>query len=259
MNRLVRLYPAAWRERYGDEMEALLEERPLGPFDLVDLFLGALDAHLHLRGPGQASEHEKGITMSLRTPGLAAIIGGSAYGLASLALVAGDQGTNQAATTIGFVMLIGAAVALLVALVGLSAFLARVHRRATWAAVAVPAAGAVMLVVGWLAAPIEPMYMVGFLGLILVIGGSVLFGLLTLVTTVLTRVGAAVLTAGAAINIGAWALILAQGGFQAGTDQAMEYGVLMIGSAGYAAGWIILGIDAVRRDRSPLATGRAAA
>jgi hypothetical protein len=259
MSRLIRLYPAAWRERYGDEMEALLEERPLGPFDLVDLFLGALDAHLHLRGPGHASEHEKGITMSLRTAGIAAILGGTLYGLAGLALVADDQGTNEAAATLGFFMLIGAAVALLVGLVGLSAFQARVHRRATWAAVAVPAAGAVMLVGGWVAAPIDGLYMLGFLGLLLVVGGSMLFGLVTLATAVLTRVGAAVLTIGAAINLAAWVLLLAQGGIRAGADQATELGALVIGSLGYAAGWIILGLDAVRRDRSTLATGPAAA
>jgi len=64
MKRIVRLYPAAWRERYGDEMEALLEDRPVGPFDLIDLLLGAFDAHLHLRGLGHASEHRKGVTMS---------------------------------------------------------------------------------------------------------------------------------------------------------------------------------------------------
>jgi len=90
MRRLIRLYPAAWRQRYGDEMETLLEERPLGPFDLVDLLLGALDAHLHLRGLGHPSEHEKGITMSLRTAGIAAIVGGSFWGL-TWAIVLLDQ------------------------------------------------------------------------------------------------------------------------------------------------------------------------
>jgi len=27
---LVRLYPARWRDRYGEEFQAVLEERPLG-------------------------------------------------------------------------------------------------------------------------------------------------------------------------------------------------------------------------------------
>lgn len=35
MNLLVRLYPSAWRERYGVELEAVLEDRPPGPFDVA--------------------------------------------------------------------------------------------------------------------------------------------------------------------------------------------------------------------------------
>ena len=46
---LLRLYPAAWRERYADEFSALLGERPLGPRDLVDIALSAVDARLRPR------------------------------------------------------------------------------------------------------------------------------------------------------------------------------------------------------------------
>ena len=49
---LIRCYPARWRARYGDEFEAILEERPLGPFDVADILLGALNAQLRLRGHG---------------------------------------------------------------------------------------------------------------------------------------------------------------------------------------------------------------
>ena len=52
INLLLRCYPARWRARYGDEFAAVLDERPLGPFDVADVLLGALDAHLHLRGLG---------------------------------------------------------------------------------------------------------------------------------------------------------------------------------------------------------------
>ena len=71
---LIRCYPARWRARYGDEFEALLEERPLGPFDVADILLGALDAQLRLRGRGAAAQ-ERGFTMSLRIGGIAAVIG----------------------------------------------------------------------------------------------------------------------------------------------------------------------------------------
>jgi MFS family permease len=45
---LVHLYPRAWRARYGDEFEALIEECLHSPLDVLDIFLGALDAHLEL-------------------------------------------------------------------------------------------------------------------------------------------------------------------------------------------------------------------
>ncbi len=44
---LLRLYPAAWRERYGDEFAELLLARPPRLRDRVDIVLGAVDARLH--------------------------------------------------------------------------------------------------------------------------------------------------------------------------------------------------------------------
>jgi hypothetical protein len=45
---LLRLYPRAWRERYGEELSALLEaQRPLSLGALADLLRGALAAHFH--------------------------------------------------------------------------------------------------------------------------------------------------------------------------------------------------------------------
>lgn len=46
MRLLLRLYPAAWRARYGEEFTALLEDQPLTPRIALDTLLGALDAHL---------------------------------------------------------------------------------------------------------------------------------------------------------------------------------------------------------------------
>ena len=47
MSSLLRLYPQAWRERYGDELLALLQDRPASVTDYFDLIRGALDARLH--------------------------------------------------------------------------------------------------------------------------------------------------------------------------------------------------------------------
>jgi hypothetical protein len=44
---LLRLYPHTWRERYEDEMLAMLEQRSLSFTDGVNLLFGALDARLH--------------------------------------------------------------------------------------------------------------------------------------------------------------------------------------------------------------------
>ena len=44
---LLWLYPRHWRERYEEEMLAMLELRPCSLLDALDLILGAFDAHLH--------------------------------------------------------------------------------------------------------------------------------------------------------------------------------------------------------------------
>ena len=48
MPALLRLYPEAWRERYGDEVAALLADRPLSLRTGLDLARGAWDAHSNL-------------------------------------------------------------------------------------------------------------------------------------------------------------------------------------------------------------------
>jgi hypothetical protein len=42
---VTRIYPAAWRQRYGDEFEALLEDKPLTLSSLFDLIKGATKMH----------------------------------------------------------------------------------------------------------------------------------------------------------------------------------------------------------------------
>lgn len=44
---LLRLYPRAWRERYGDEVALLLESEPRSLRRVVDLVAGAVDARLN--------------------------------------------------------------------------------------------------------------------------------------------------------------------------------------------------------------------
>jgi hypothetical protein len=71
-HRFVGLYPASWRERYGEEFLALLEERPPRPTDVVDIVRGAIDAHLFPQDPEARSP------MLTRISGLAAAGAGAA-------------------------------------------------------------------------------------------------------------------------------------------------------------------------------------
>jgi hypothetical protein len=66
----LRLYPRAWRERYGDELRELLVRRPIGWRVRLDLTRGALDAHLHPIDPSGI-----GVVAPL-TAGLAWILAG---------------------------------------------------------------------------------------------------------------------------------------------------------------------------------------
>jgi len=77
MRALLHFYPAAWRARYGDELEVLLEEQQLSLGNVLDVLVGALDAQLE-RGKG-------GSTMAIRfrTPQALAISAGSLMWLAS--------------------------------------------------------------------------------------------------------------------------------------------------------------------------------
>jgi hypothetical protein len=70
--RLLRLYPRAWRARYGDELEALILEssggRPVPWRTRVDVALAAGREHLHeLRARGGRSPHERARAGALRT------------------------------------------------------------------------------------------------------------------------------------------------------------------------------------------------
>ena len=69
--RLVRLYPAVWRARYGDEFLALLEDRPPTGVAIIDVLWGALDAYLFPQAP------EGRFRMFTRLAGLAAVAAGA--------------------------------------------------------------------------------------------------------------------------------------------------------------------------------------
>jgi hypothetical protein len=86
MNRLVRLYPKAWRDRYEREFLALLEARPPRLLDALDTARGALDAHLH---PNLADGDRDPVPWTHRIPGLLALTGALAWVSAVAAIGSG--------------------------------------------------------------------------------------------------------------------------------------------------------------------------
>jgi hypothetical protein len=75
---LVRLYPRAWRERYGDEFEALVTSQAQGPRLWLDVLMGALDARMapqaqvagSAEGSGRGGQVMKLLTIGCCTKGL---------------------------------------------------------------------------------------------------------------------------------------------------------------------------------------------
>jgi hypothetical protein len=246
-SRLIRLYPRQWRERYGDEFAAVLDERPLGPFDVADVVLGALDAHLHLRGLGAASEHGKGFSMSLRIGGYAAIAGGIVWLTAFVA-----ASTFQENVWMGVLALALGSALLLLALVGLSAFQAREHPRLIWAAFIIPALGACVALIGLVAmavlgdrqfvAGVSAWYVWSFgtLGLIV---GSALFGIATWRARTLARPASASLAAGGVIVV-----LLLFGMLPLAGLLPDPLPILLTAAGGllFAGGWVGLGLSALR-------------
>ena len=253
---LVRLYPARWRARYGDEFELVLRDRPLGPFDVADVLLGALDAHLHLRGLDTAA-HGRGFVMSLRIGGYAAILGGLLWFLV-LVGQAINNGQEPGVAWLGPV-LIGAVIATLVALVGLSAFQARRYPVLIWTSFAVPAAGAVVALLAGVAMaasgdsdrdviPGISAWLIATIGVMALIVGSGLFAIGTWRARSLSRSAAALLGVGALVVV--FGLSGISGGF---VPRELAIVALLTSILAFPGGWAALGVSALRVDRAATA------
>lgn len=249
---LLRLYPADWRDRYADEFEVLLDERPLGPFDVADVLLGALDAHLRLRGLSTATHLGRGFAMSLRIGGYAAILGGI-FLLLGFLVISVDQSMEDRT---GLWIVLAGTVAILVALAGLSAGQSRRYPRAIWAAFALPALGTAWSITGLLAMQLvggEPFlgeidgWGAWFTGFLALIGGSGLFAFVSWRSGQLSRVGLGLLGLAVVLLL---PLLLAIAGLVP-VWESVGIIISVTGVAAFAAGWVVLGIGAVRADPVP--------
>ena len=84
MSALIRLYPAAWRNRYEEEFLALIEARPPSVGDRWDIVRGAFDARLHphvreAAQPPEPTDERAANLVVARRLGFAALAGAAVW------------------------------------------------------------------------------------------------------------------------------------------------------------------------------------
>lgn len=119
--RALRLYPPAWRARYGEELAAVIEMSSATPFVLLDVLRGALDAHLH---PELVPEGGSPMPTRLRSSEIAVFAAWIAFVVAGMGFQKSSEDimkvdASQASLNIPYLLIeAGAAVALLAVLAG---------------------------------------------------------------------------------------------------------------------------------------------
>jgi hypothetical protein len=161
-----------------------------------------------------------------------------------MSIVLGIGMVGNVASVVPGILFVTGSLALLVALAGLSAFQARVHPILSWAAVAITAAGAIAAIGGIVGMQLlgdgdwDGYWNVMTLGIVSALVGSTLFAIATYRMAVLSRGAALLVGVGSVMTIGA--------AFAGNTLGAIP---LVVTSIGFALGWFVLGIYAVRFDR----------
>lgn len=245
--RLLRLYPRAWRARYEGEFLALLQDRPPTLLHVVDILLGALDAHVSREFPGEVPDEES-VSERLGTMNTR-ITAGAAAGVGLAWLAAYVFGIVVEAQWAFFLLPLFAALSL-VALIGL-----HVHQVGRSPAMAwlgfVPAlvgSGLGLIVIAMMIGDIRPFGMspwdgpaqVGIVGLF---GGHALFALVTAAIGALPRAASALLVVG---SLAMMAFHFAPG------QPSLEFGIPA--TILYSGGWIALGSMLFTQERVGVAT-----
>jgi hypothetical protein len=123
---LMHLYPRSWRDRYAVEFDAMLEQCLHSPLDVVDVMVGALDAHLRLLNGENVNWRLMNMINKLRTTILivfAAFIGFIVAGMALVGMLDDSpmipfMKTDLAATLAMTIIRMGSVVGLLAIIVG---------------------------------------------------------------------------------------------------------------------------------------------
>jgi hypothetical protein len=192
--------------------------------------------------------------MTLRIGGYAAILGSLLW---AVGFVSASTDKSESVSPWGLLIFAGNA-ALLVALIGLSAFQARRYPRLVWTAFAVPFVGNILSMIGILALVLAEQGTVlgGFspwevwvFGLMALVGGSGLFAVASWRTGSLSRAGAALLA------VGAIALMIIIPGMMGliSWEPLVSIGLVVTVGA-FLLGWVVTGIGAVRADRISLSS-----
>jgi hypothetical protein len=107
VSRLLRLYPATWRERYAEEVADLLAARPPSLADRLDLIRGAADAWRHPQvvrtGAGAGAEDRGRGSVTATIP---AVLGGGAWAAGGVAMRASQ--TDEWSTVAWLLLVLGA-------------------------------------------------------------------------------------------------------------------------------------------------------
>lgn len=265
---LLRLYPDWWRERYGDEFAALLEDRPVGPWDIADVMFGAIDARRRGHRKGNAVRIGRGSTMSTRTWGFAAMSGGLLWSTGLFGVTFDPTGRPWSIRTMfaalpwpwpALAAMVLGMVLLLIAVVGLSALQGRQHPRLIWAAVAATAVGISVPLCGLIgiqlfgnggsvseAIALDSAWTIWQWGVLTIAGGSALFAFATWRARVYSRVGALIILAASILMIAT----LLGGASNVGVSlmkASWWLASFFVGLFAFASGWIWLGWGAATR------------
>jgi hypothetical protein len=162
MNRLVRLYPRAWRERYLSEFTDLLEDRQPVLRDQLDIVRGALDAWIDPQVTDQRSEEPAG-NRARRTlaAGSAGIIGGGMWIAGGVVMKSTELNSAVGYKDAGVAVLILVGAMIVTALAAFALATSASSPRATRAAAAGMLIGAVLTAMPW------PILIVGFFAYVL--------------------------------------------------------------------------------------------
>ena len=235
---LVRLYPSAWRERYGDEFAELLESRPPKRRDQFDIVASAIDARLHPQiGRAPADEVP---TRRDRAVGATLAVGALLLTVwAGLGAAIGPRWESSEVLSATAMSILGVAyVAGILAAFVIAAGLLLIASRYDWSIGPVGAVGAVLTGGGLVFAGLGG----GPVALVMLLAGTTMFAWRARGRLIGT-VPAVVLVAATSILVGSF-VVFGMGG---GQDARLMWGLIAFGPA-----WFFVALDIKAPARVPL-------